>query len=170
MTKKDIDTIIEILCPNDEDFEKPIISPQYLKQELEQLALEQEPCGDTVSAVMHILAELGYGDEENGADAEYMSALCDVAEKVKALSPVILKPKTGHWVKYATPRCGEQHYKCTNCDDYVNFGQYGDYYTKDFKFCPHCGFNVTQINNPTKNEDEIDEDIDQDEDGNAEPD
>lgn len=50
-----------------------------------------------------------------------------------------LRPKTGHWIRYASPRCGEQHYKCTNCDDYVNFGQYGDYYTKDFKFCPHCG-------------------------------
>lgn len=44
MTIKDINTIIEILCPNDEDYEKPIISPKYLRQELEQLALEQEPC------------------------------------------------------------------------------------------------------------------------------
>jgi hypothetical protein len=43
MTKKDIDNIISIICPNDEDFEKPIISPAYLKKELEVLALEQEP-------------------------------------------------------------------------------------------------------------------------------
>jgi len=42
MTRKDIDDIISILCPNDEDYEKPIISPKYLRQELEQLALEQE--------------------------------------------------------------------------------------------------------------------------------
>ena len=53
-------------------------------------ALKAEPCGD---AVMRILTELGYGDEENGADAEYMSALWDVAEKVKALPSVILKPR-----------------------------------------------------------------------------
>ena len=43
MTRKDIDNIISIICPNDEDFEKPIISPAYLKKELEVLALEQEP-------------------------------------------------------------------------------------------------------------------------------
>jgi len=51
-------------------------------------------CEDAVSAVMHILTELGYGDEENGADAEYMSALYDVAEKVKALPPVTPKQNT----------------------------------------------------------------------------
>jgi hypothetical protein len=42
MTREDIDNIISIICPNDEDFEKPIISPAYLKKELEALALEQE--------------------------------------------------------------------------------------------------------------------------------
>lgn len=42
MTVRDINTIIETLCPNDEDYEKPCISPKYLRQELEQLALEQE--------------------------------------------------------------------------------------------------------------------------------
>lgn len=48
MTREDIDNIISIICPNDEDFEKPIISPAYLKKELETLALEQEPSGETV--------------------------------------------------------------------------------------------------------------------------
>ena len=43
MTREDIKNIINIVCPNDEDFEKPIISTAYLKQELEALALEQEP-------------------------------------------------------------------------------------------------------------------------------
>lgn len=42
MTVKDINEIIKIVCPNDEDYEKPIISPKYLRQELEQLALDQE--------------------------------------------------------------------------------------------------------------------------------
>lgn len=43
MTRDDINDIISTLCPNDEDYDKLIISPRYLKQELEQLALEQEP-------------------------------------------------------------------------------------------------------------------------------
>lgn len=40
MTKQDIDLIIKAVCPNDEDYEKPIISPAYLKKELEALALD----------------------------------------------------------------------------------------------------------------------------------
>lgn len=43
MTIEDINNIISIICPNDEDFEKPCISPAYLKKELEALALEQAP-------------------------------------------------------------------------------------------------------------------------------
>lgn len=42
MTIQDINDIIKAVCPNDEDYEKPCISPKYLRQELEQLALEQE--------------------------------------------------------------------------------------------------------------------------------
>jgi hypothetical protein len=49
MTREDINDIIKTLCPNDEDFEKPIISPAYLKKELEALALEQKPCEDCIS-------------------------------------------------------------------------------------------------------------------------
>ena len=40
MTKQDIDAIIKAVCPNDEDYEKPVISPAYLRKELESLALE----------------------------------------------------------------------------------------------------------------------------------
>ena len=49
------------------------------------------------------------------------------------------EPKTGHWVKYGISRCGEQHYKCTSCGYYINFGQWGELYTKEFKYCPNCG-------------------------------
>ena len=42
MTIRDINDIIAAVCPNDEDYEKPCISPKYLRQELEQLALDQE--------------------------------------------------------------------------------------------------------------------------------
>ena len=41
MTREDINDIINAICPNDEDYEKPCISPKYLRQELEQLALDQ---------------------------------------------------------------------------------------------------------------------------------
>lgn len=41
MTREDINDIINAICPNDEDYEKPCISPKYLRQELEQLAVDQ---------------------------------------------------------------------------------------------------------------------------------
>lgn len=47
--------------------------------------------------------------------------------------------KTGRWVKYGIPRCGEQHYKCTSCGYYINFGKWGEIYTKKYKYCPNCG-------------------------------
>lgn len=55
-------------------------------------------------------------------------------EHIKALSE-----NKGEWIKYGIPRCGEQHYKCTSCGYYINFGQWGELYTKEFKFCPNCG-------------------------------
>ena len=42
MTIRDINDIIKAVCSNIEDYEKPCISPKYLRQKLEQLALEQE--------------------------------------------------------------------------------------------------------------------------------
>jgi len=42
MTREDINDIINVICPNDEDYEKPCISPKYLRQELEQLVLDQK--------------------------------------------------------------------------------------------------------------------------------
>lgn len=49
------------------------------------------------------------------------------------------QPKTGHWIKYGIPRCEEQHYQCTHCNYYINFGKWGELYTKEFKYCPNCG-------------------------------
>ena len=57
-------------------------------------------------------------------------------ENVPSVTPT---RKVGKWLKYGFQRAGEQHYQCTNCKDYVNFGAWGDYYTKNFKYCPHCG-------------------------------
>lgn len=55
-----------------------------------------------------------------------------------------LDDKTGYWVKYGIPRCGEQHYKCTSCGYYINFGQWGELYTKEFKYCPNCGTKMVE--------------------------
>jgi hypothetical protein len=54
------------------------------------------------------------------------------------------KIRTGHWIKYGIPRCGEQHYKCTLCGYYINFGQWGELYTKEFKYCPNCGCRMVE--------------------------
>ena len=62
-----------------------------------------------------------------------------VTEFVEDLLPVTQEPKTGHWIKYGIQRCGEQHYQCTSCGYYINFGQWGELYTKEFKYCPNCG-------------------------------
>ena len=38
-----VDLIIETLCPKDEDYDNPCISPRYLKEELERLLLDDAP-------------------------------------------------------------------------------------------------------------------------------
>lgn len=57
---------------------------------------------------------------------------------VKELPPITPTHKAGKWIKYGVPRCGEQHYQCTYCKEYFNFGLYSDYYLKAFKYCPNC--------------------------------
>ena len=124
MTREDINNIIQTLCPNDEDFEKPIISPAYLKQELEAVALEQKPCGDTISrqvaidavninnlhpgivgALQSILAELPPVTPQPCSNAidraeaiKIASGFChpaNVAKELAKLPPVTAEPKMG---------------------------------------------------------------------------
>lgn len=61
---------------------------------------------------------------------------CEAYIKRESVKP---EHKRGKWIKYGPRRAGEQHYQCTHCKEYVNFGMWGSYYTKDFKYCPHCG-------------------------------
>lgn len=65
-------------------------------------------------------------------------AFSDVLARIKNQPTVEERPK-GKWKKYCNPIAGEQHYICTHCNEYQNFGSYGDYYVKAFNFCPHCG-------------------------------
>lgn len=103
-------------------------------------------CEDAISrniAVANVqeLAKLHPNDSNN---------LNKVVKCLETLPPVTPQPKIGHWIKYGIPRCGEQHYKCTNCDEYFNFGLYSDYYKKAFKFCPNCGCRMVE---PQESED-----------------
>ena len=79
---------------------------------------------------------------------ELKHSVGDLDEDIKAFDMAIealeQEPKTGHWIKYSIPRCGEQHYKCTSCGYYINFGQWGELYTKEFKYCPHCGAKMVE--------------------------
>lgn len=67
MTREDINNIIQTLCPNNDDFEKPIISPAYLKQELEAMALEQKPCSNAIDRAEAIKIASGYCHPANVA-------------------------------------------------------------------------------------------------------
>ncbi len=91
------------------------------------------------------LRELKESAEHHANDSREEVLLRRDRDIIRALPSVTpQEPKTGHWVKYGRPRCGEQHYKCTNCDEYFNFGLYSDYYKKAFKYCPNCGCRMVE--------------------------
>lgn len=124
MTREDINNIISAICPNDEDFEKPIISPKYLKTELEQLALEQEPCEDCISrqAVDELSKELVHTTKDK---ADF---LCNFWEGLQKLPPVTQEPNTGHWI--VKPNIYGVVY-CSECDYELKID--------DTNYCPNCG-------------------------------
>ena len=99
--------------------------------------LEQEPCEDCISrqAVRDTIFTECSGTK---LDIDFAKVLL-LQRAIKALPPVTPQPKIAYWIKYGIPRCGEQHYKCTSCGYYINFGQWGELYTKEFKYCPNCG-------------------------------
>lgn len=111
MTREDIDNIISIVCPNDEDFEKPIISPAYLKKELETLALEQEPCEDAIyrQAVLDGLAIIAKVKAKSDAQKSLMGRVMFFVEQ---LPPVT---HTQRWISVGErlPEEGEV-VLCTN--------------------------------------------------------
>ena len=129
-------------CSFGKDFEYGFSECQ-LKKRVDALPSVQPKlieCEDAISrniAVANVqeLAKLHPNDSNN---------LNKVVKCLETLPPVTPQPKIGHWIKYGIPRCGEQHYKCTNCDEYFNFGLYSDYYKKAFKFCPNCGCRMVE--------------------------
>lgn len=127
---------------------------------------EQEPCEDRyIKEINHlrkyiIKLETQIVEQETSDDAvnrqavhrqinkwvasgESDNSLMSLHNRIDTLLPVEPKSKVGRWIKYGVPRCGEQHYKCTSCGYYINFGQWGELYTKEFKYCPNCMARMT---------------------------
>jgi hypothetical protein len=132
MTREDIDNIISIICPNDEDFEKPIISPAYLKKELETLALEQEPSGDLISR-QELLEDLYKRDYTKFTHRDFV-ALVQYQDTVQQ------EPKTGHWI----PTYG--NVKCSVCGSVKESRRVG----KATHYCDFCGAKMVE---PQESED-----------------
>ena len=97
------------------------------------ILMGKEFCEDAISrqAMIDAFWKLNVELRPNAIDA--------ILNMVNDLPSVAPKQKTGWWIKYGIPRCEEQHYQCTNCDYYINFGKWGELYTKEFKYCPNCG-------------------------------
>ena len=83
------------------------------------------------------MPERGMWEIEGDKEKETVCEVC--VDLMQKLSDLPSTENKGEWIKYGVPRCGEQHYKCTSCGYYINFGQWGELYTKEFKFCPNCG-------------------------------
>ena len=145
MTKQDIDNIISVLCPNDEDFEKPIISPAYLKKELEALALEQEPCEDAISRQAVDDAIYGYS---RSCDVNYQQIM-EFIEKIPSVKP---QPKKGRWIVDGFVDCylDKARCHCSECGKKKNFPADYNHIKQELSinykypelidnYCPNCG-------------------------------
>lgn len=141
MTRKDIDNILHVICPNDEDFEKPIISPAYLKTELEALALEQEPCEDAISrqaAIEKIVEHIRTAEEPyiiNDLDKAFSWGLEVAIFVLSGMPSVQPERKHGHWIidtKFGADIMScKQIVICSECYKGIFWGKQN--------YCPNCG-------------------------------
>ena len=91
MTIKDINDIIKTVCPNDEDYEKPCISPKYLRQELEQLALDQRQWNGEPTTKN----KAKYCDRNICLRNEYNNVGCEDCEVTKSQEPTTKNNSSG---------------------------------------------------------------------------
>lgn len=78
--------------------------------------------------------KLGLGDEENGANVDYMEALEDCKELIDNAPAV--EPKQGEWI------FNTSFWSCSVCKNSAKtIGYCGDakFMNEFFKFCPNCG-------------------------------
>ena len=164
MTREDINDIINAICPNDEDYEKPCISPKYLRQELEQLALDQEqyysesncseiPTGSTtknnlgVDAVSR--AEVLKLMQDNWHTHNGDWAMQESMDDIRALPSIYPKSDKpirshwhGHWIDCdKSDDYSADGYDCSVC------GVNAEYATS---YCPNCGAKMVE---PQESED-----------------
>lgn len=143
MTNQDIDNIIHTICPSDEDFDKPCISPAYLKKELEALALEQEPCEDAISRedaeqmFRNIRCHLKPQDYKSAEEFNTRDLMLLNAEQMIHALPSVTQ-KSGRWImsddglyRPICDKCGAHPWK-----GYIPTVEEA---TEVFKYCPNCG-------------------------------
>lgn len=94
--------------------------------------------------VIKVLLNNGYGDEENGADPEYMTALSDVRRGLDNISVfAVPEREKGEWVTDdTTGSSSNTDYHCSNCGrklqmTYILIKAYQE--NGQYLFCDHCG-------------------------------
>lgn len=152
MTREDIDNIINAVCPNDEDFEKPCISPKYLRQELEQLALDQRQWNGEPTTKNDLGVDLI--SRADALDCVNMGiTFCDVYKKINELPSVTpkIEPRKGHWLMPDENYSPKIWRKCSCCSKhiekfskYVAFNGSVHYIENALFFCPLCGADMRE--------------------------
>ena len=172
MTREDINDIINAICPNDEDYEKPCISPKYLRQELEQLALDQRQWNEDsttkndleVREFEEIVVE--YPPEDLCTYPEYKGKpYFSIKYKEgndyfigygtynpKVFSKYLrdyfmpsvtpIRPK-GHWYIDERPESNREVI-CSNCEQPI-FRYHELYFDYRPKYCPNCGVEMSEV-------------------------
>lgn len=138
MTREDINDIINAICPNDEDYEKPCISPKYLRQELEQLALDQRQWNEEPTIEIDLISRKAVLNLPKRKLRNYFGEVTADVINVKDImdmpSITLQEPKTGHWIDrdvYDADR-----WKCSECGRTEQYQE---------NFCPNCGAKMKEV-------------------------
>ena len=163
MTIKDINEIIKVICPNDEDYEKPIISPKYLRQELEQLALEQEhrhldqepttkndlgvDCisrdvvKNYIQAHIHeIITESG--EDKNKHTNRVLRSMIHGVNCMPSITPQ--EAKTGHWISRWYAGHDFRFHVCSECNEEFSCDMETGINIDNYRYCPNCGAKMAE--------------------------
>lgn len=88
--------------------------------------------------VIKVLHDNGYGDEENGADPEYMTALSDVRRGLDNISTyAVPEREKSEWIEKEMFD-GDTAYECSKCRELFCLID-GTPADNLYNFCPHCG-------------------------------
>lgn len=90
---------------------------------------EQEPCEDCISRQAVIIA---LGEWIVSGEYQYTNATDYLVKRIKALPPVKLKSKIGHWIAVENEEMETMGYYCSECDLPMET-------ENQTRFCPNCG-------------------------------